>query len=80
MIRTKMRKYNSSVMVAVYGTPCAIPPRNIKSTNRRVHGVVKMLSFYAPVLYSRDPHINLKVSQTSCIYVATRHNDFGVLI
>jgi hypothetical protein len=27
MIRTHMGKYSRSVMVAVYGTPCAIPPR-----------------------------------------------------
>jgi hypothetical protein len=25
MIRTQMRKHNRSVMVAVYGMPCAIP-------------------------------------------------------
>jgi hypothetical protein len=27
MIRTQMGKNNRSVMVAMYGTPCAIPPR-----------------------------------------------------
>jgi hypothetical protein len=26
MIRTQMGKHNRSVMVAVYGTPCVIPP------------------------------------------------------
>jgi hypothetical protein len=28
MIRTQMRKHNRPLTVAVYGTPCAIPPRN----------------------------------------------------
>jgi hypothetical protein len=27
IIISQMRKHNRSVMVAVYGTPCAIPPR-----------------------------------------------------
>jgi len=27
MIRTQMGKHKISVMVAVHGTPCAIPPR-----------------------------------------------------
>jgi hypothetical protein len=27
MIRTHMGKHNRSVMVAVYGTPCAVPSR-----------------------------------------------------
>jgi hypothetical protein len=31
MIRTQMGKHNRSVMVAVYGTPCVIPPGNSNS-------------------------------------------------
>jgi hypothetical protein len=29
MIVTQVGKHNRSVMVAVYGTPCVIPPRKI---------------------------------------------------
>jgi hypothetical protein len=27
LLKHRWRKYNTSVMVAVYGTPCTIPPR-----------------------------------------------------
>jgi hypothetical protein len=31
IIKTQKRKHNTSVVVAVYRTPCAIPPRNSNS-------------------------------------------------
>jgi hypothetical protein len=31
MIRPQMGKHNRSEMIAVHGTPCAIPPRNSNS-------------------------------------------------
>jgi hypothetical protein len=31
IIITQIRKHNRSIMAAVYGTPCAIPPRNSNS-------------------------------------------------
>jgi hypothetical protein len=37
MIRTQMGKHSSSAMVAVYGTPCAIPPRNSDINSKVVH-------------------------------------------
>jgi hypothetical protein len=39
MIRTQMVKHNNSVMVAVYGTPCEMPPLNSNSniSNKTCH-------------------------------------------
>jgi hypothetical protein len=35
MIRTQMGTHNKSEIVAVLGTPCAIPPRNVNSNSNR---------------------------------------------
>jgi hypothetical protein len=35
IVRTQMGKHNRPDMVAVYGTPCAIPPRNCNSGDQR---------------------------------------------
>jgi hypothetical protein len=43
MISTQMETHNTSVIVAVYGTPCAILPRNSYSKDRvRFHHVIIM--------------------------------------
>jgi hypothetical protein len=38
MIRAQMGKHNRSVIVAVYRTPCAIPPRNNKQNIMTKYG------------------------------------------
>jgi hypothetical protein len=36
MVRTQMGSHNRSVMVVVYGTPCAIPPRNSNCSSFKI--------------------------------------------
>jgi hypothetical protein len=43
VIRTQMGKHNRIVMVAVYGTPCAIQPRKQKST------IILIYLIYRPI-------------------------------
>jgi hypothetical protein len=42
MVRNQMGKHNRSVMVAVYGTPCAIPSRKQQITVTATRGWMKL--------------------------------------